>query len=216
MASTPIPPVTPHPAALPPMPAVARILSQFQPQQLASFVEVAIGLLDLADGDPDAEDSGDDEPTGDEQDASWTEFTSRGRHKHTAGGTEPFDKHEDTEEYDGDTGVEDGPKGFDPETDACLAGDDHISGGAAFPGYGGVHCDDRYPGEAEDAEREQMVHDVPMLPVVSLEPNPFSGERVPLGWSNLQTSFRSGGGIRSADTGRTLQTRGSDKPGEPV
>jgi hypothetical protein len=109
MASTPIPPVTPHPAALPPMPAVARILSQFEPQQLASFVEVAIGLLDLAEGDPEAEDNADEEPAGDEQDASWTEFTSRGRHKHTAGGTEPFDKHEDTEEDDNDTTAEDGP-----------------------------------------------------------------------------------------------------------
>ncbi len=49
-----------HPSALPPMPAVARILSQFDRPQLAGFIEVAIGLLDGADGDPDVELNGDE------------------------------------------------------------------------------------------------------------------------------------------------------------
>jgi hypothetical protein len=52
-------PATPHvlihPRAFPPMPAVARILSQFERPQLASFIEVAISLLDQEDGDPDVE-----------------------------------------------------------------------------------------------------------------------------------------------------------------
>lgn len=47
-----------NPGALPPMPAVARILSQFDRQQLAGFIEVAIDLLDTLDGDPDLEMTG--------------------------------------------------------------------------------------------------------------------------------------------------------------
>lgn len=39
----------------PPMPAVAAILSRYDRQQLEAFVTVAIDLLDVADGDPDAE-----------------------------------------------------------------------------------------------------------------------------------------------------------------
>lgn len=46
-----------QPSAAFSMPAVARILSQFERAQLAGFIEVALGLLDIADGDPDLEDS---------------------------------------------------------------------------------------------------------------------------------------------------------------
>lgn len=49
-----------HPRALPPMPAVVRILSQFERPQLAGFIEVAISLLDTLDGDPDVEANGDE------------------------------------------------------------------------------------------------------------------------------------------------------------
>lgn len=44
-----------HPAALPPMSAVARILSQFDRGKLEGFITVAIGLLDSMDGDAEAE-----------------------------------------------------------------------------------------------------------------------------------------------------------------
>lgn len=44
------------PNQLPPMPAVARILSRFDRAQLASFIEVAIDLADAMDGNTDAED----------------------------------------------------------------------------------------------------------------------------------------------------------------
>lgn len=43
-----------------PLPAVALILSRFDRVQLGSFVEVAIELMDVADGDFDAEPSGDE------------------------------------------------------------------------------------------------------------------------------------------------------------
>jgi len=46
-----------HPAALPPMPAVTRVLSQFDRPKLQGFIEVAIGLLDIMEGDPDLEDA---------------------------------------------------------------------------------------------------------------------------------------------------------------
>ena len=39
------------------MPAVARILSRFDRPKLEGFITVAIGLLDVLDGDPDFEDA---------------------------------------------------------------------------------------------------------------------------------------------------------------
>ena len=84
MASAPHTPArgVPVPAiGFAPMPAVARVLAGFQRDQLASFVEVAISLLDIADPDPDLEENGDDELVGDEEDAAWTEHHARGRHK---------------------------------------------------------------------------------------------------------------------------------------
>jgi hypothetical protein len=42
------------------MPAVARILSQFDRPKLEGFIAVAIGLLDVLDGDPDEEANGDE------------------------------------------------------------------------------------------------------------------------------------------------------------
>lgn len=51
--------IIPHPHAVPPIPAVARILSQFDREKVEAFIEIAIGLLDTLDGDPDRED-GDD------------------------------------------------------------------------------------------------------------------------------------------------------------
>lgn len=58
MASIPIgreaQPVT-LPGTIPPMPAVARILSRYDRGKLAAFVTVAIDLLDVLDGDPDRE-----------------------------------------------------------------------------------------------------------------------------------------------------------------
>lgn len=180
---------------LPPMPAVARVLAGFQRDQLASFVEVAIGLLDIADGDADEEDNGDDELTGDEQDAGWTEYHTRGRHKLASGMSESFDEHEDDEDDDPDTGVEDDPRGFDPEED--MAADD-------------LPCDE----PDQDLEHEQMQDDVPMLRTVTLDHNVFTDQRQPLGISNLQSSFRVGrDGIMSADSGAVHRPNGASWPG---
>jgi len=50
---------------VPPMPAVARILSRYDRKQLEAFLSVAIDLLDTLDGDENVEDSDvseDDDP----------------------------------------------------------------------------------------------------------------------------------------------------------
>jgi hypothetical protein len=44
-----------HPAAVPPIPAVVQILARYDRAQLAGFIEVAVGLLDVIDGDVEAE-----------------------------------------------------------------------------------------------------------------------------------------------------------------
>jgi hypothetical protein len=120
----------------------------------------------------------DAEAVGDENDQSYTEWTSRGRHKLALGGSEPFHDHEDAEEDDSDTGVEDGPDGFDPEEDRCLAGDDIMCSGSAL-GY----ADDDGPGDPEDAEHTQVAGDVPCVAVYAIEPNVFNGQRRLLGYT---------------------------------
>ncbi len=114
--------------AAPPMPAVARILARYDRPQLEAFLSIAIDLLDTMDPDPDGEDDG------------------------TAEDSDP------AEDDDPDTGVEDGPKGFDPEEDLCLAGD---HGGGMFAIHGNLHwgARDEDPGDVEefsdpDARRE--------------------------------------------------------------
>lgn len=94
-----------------PMPAVARILARIERDQLAGFIAVALDLIDTLDGDTVIEDE--DE-------------------------AEPDDVPEDD---DRDTGIEDDPRGFDPESDY---------------------------GEEEFGEVEQMVNDVPTVPCFAL------------------------------------------------
>ena len=60
-----------------PMPAVMRTLAQFDRQTLEAFISVAIGLLDVVDGDAEIEDEGDLEVDGDAADASWIEWHTR-------------------------------------------------------------------------------------------------------------------------------------------
>ena len=128
-----------------PMPAVARILAGFQRDQLANFIEVAIGLLDLADGDPEGYE-------GDTEDAFALSKQALGYN--TGPGCPTSDTGEDD---DADTGIEDDPRGCDPETD-----------------YGGE----------EAGECEQMANDVPTVPCFALEPGE-GGKRAFVGFCNL-------------------------------
>ena len=51
---------TTYPSA-PTAPAVMQVLGRFDRKALASFITVAIELLDVVDGDPDEEDNGDEQ-----------------------------------------------------------------------------------------------------------------------------------------------------------
>lgn len=101
MASVPIggdpAPVIRFPS-VPPMPAVARILSRYDRPTVEAFLAVAIDLLDTLDGpaDPDqpdfrprvdgmAGDPEDGEPTGDEGDWAWPEWDRRDPYGKRAG-----------------------------------------------------------------------------------------------------------------------------------
>jgi len=235
MATNPIEaesrPVT-LPGTFPPMPAVARILARHDRGKLAAFVSVAIDLMDVMDGDTDAEGSNwpedvravarehlpdDCEAAGDEADTSWTEFHTRGAHKLNPGVAGPDGPlHEDDEDSDADTSIEDDQQGFDGEEDCCLAGDDRVTSG---PVMGITEANwNMGPGDADDGEREQMQDDVPMLPVVSAEHNIFTDRRVDLGFSNLMSSFVTGKPIKSADTGEIHlnSAKFQRQPGIPV
>jgi hypothetical protein len=182
-------------------------------RELGDTIEGLIAFLDDLGGDPDLEDGADQEndlsdfePDDDAQgDIAWTEWQSRGRHKADRNGAELLARdrygnqlHEDdedddpAEDDDPDTGVEDDPRGFDPEED-----------------FGGE----------EYGESEQMLGDVPMPAVYSLDHDPFTDKRRFLGYSNLQSSFVSGPLVRSADSGaehRHCASNDNAKPGEPV
>lgn len=158
-----------HPSAQPPMPAVAAIMARYDRQKLASFIEVAIGLLDTMDGDPEAEPAtwteagnrdthaglpDDHEHTGDDQDIAWTEWHNRHpRHLRTS-------PHEPT----GSIHSEDDEEGDAPEDD---------------------DPDHEHDGQEPDHDDEiaQMPEDVPCIPVFTLEPNIFNGQRQLLGYT---------------------------------
>jgi hypothetical protein len=56
----------------------------------------------------------------------------------------------DLEDDDPDASVEDDPKGFDPEEDMCLAGDDRVASGSCTGAM--LICEDTGPGDADDQE----------------------------------------------------------------
>lgn len=126
---------TPAPPA-----AITRVLATFNRTQLAGFIAVAIDLIDLADGDADAEDNADDEPDGtDEGDAAWIEFSVRGRHKHDRHGAELMVRnsrgsiaHEDDEEDDApeldepDHGIDDLPHDAESQTIPAYGADQSL------------------------------------------------------------------------------------------
>lgn len=159
----------PHPSAQPPMPAVALILSRYDRQKLANFIEVAIGLLDTMDGDTDAEPAtwteagnrnthadlpDDHEHSGDDQDISWTEWHSRDPRRHRIAQSETIGSILSEDDEEDDHAEDDDP---DSEHDGSEPGNDD--------------------------EIAQMQGDVPCIPVFSLEPNIFDGQRQLLGYT---------------------------------
>jgi hypothetical protein len=157
--------------------AVARALNGFNRDQLGSAIEVLIALMDVADGDPDAEveDAGgetvpvladpefEDEDTHDPdleenglEDGFWLhpdlgsgpgcEIADHGEQAyvewttlrpHQKRGLNVLAGHEDDEDDDPDTGVEDDPRGFDPEQDMGIDDQPHDEDtGLVIPDYG--------------------------------------------------------------------------------
>lgn len=85
-----------------PLPAVSRfanlLLERHSPGEIGAAIDVLIDVLNLLGGDPDHEDNGDDEWSGDELDCAWIEWhTMRGSQKRGPNITKP---HEDAEEDD--------------------------------------------------------------------------------------------------------------------
>ena len=169
-------------------PRTFRRATELPAAQVAALVEQLIAELDRRDGDTDVELNGDEEDDpGDLKDTAFPEWHTRGRHKLYGGkwehpnGMGEHVAQEDSEDDDPDTSAEDAPAGFDPEQDMCTAGDDGVFSGSATlhdvmrPDYG--------PGDSVDEERDQMEQDVPCIPIVSLEPNIFNGQRQLLGYT---------------------------------
>lgn len=211
-----------HSAILIPPAALATVPTPL----IAAAIDQLIETLDARDPDPDIEDGeagesaitergrflherqlGDDgggqhclNTRTEDGEQAWPEWHTRGRHKdgnpsRQVQGTWGY--HEDDE---------------DADRDSCLASDDDPA----------RRVGDRLPGDRDDTEdghdreetrdqdeAEQMCNDVPCLPVVALEPNPFTGQRPFLGVDNLQPTFRdNGAGTLCAETGRTQYRNG--------
>ena len=133
--------------ASPPLIAVARVLGRFDRSTLEAFLTVAVELLDVADGDADLEDA-----TDLEDDHALSRLAT-GYDSGRGPGCEVADTGEDD---DIETGIEDDPRGCDPECDG---------------------------GEEEFGEIEQMANDVPTVPCFALEPDE-SGKRAFVGYWN--------------------------------
>lgn len=227
----------PLPGALPPAPAVMRILDQFNREEIGNTIEVLVALLDICDApaDPDEPEfrkfaagdlrnrndgmpgtPDDGEAIGDELDHAWPEWHARGKRRVTAGGYEMapptgLSPSEDDEDDD--------PAGQYDEDCYSAPGTPHGEG-AGCPISDNDHgIDDVRHDADDDMEREQLPGDVPMLKVYSLEPDPATGERTYLGRSNMMSTFRVGRpGERSADSG-AIHWQGMDParlPGTPV
>ncbi len=103
-----IPPIEPQGR----LAAFARLLNDFDPDELGLAIDLAIARLDARDGDPDLE------PNGDERDASYPESMVARSAVISGRAT----GHEDAED-------DDEPE--DDDEDCCDAGDDEIRSGLA-------------------------------------------------------------------------------------
>jgi hypothetical protein len=117
-------------------------------RELGDTIEGLIAFVDALAGDPDLEDGGDDEPTGDERDASAKEWEPerRGRRVNEVA-TRVSGRPWLTEDNEDDDPTE------DDDEDRCAAGDDAMTSGPACDYFEG--CTKGSPGNDDDAERGQ-------------------------------------------------------------
>ena len=191
----------------------------------------AIAVIDDADGDTDREEIGVEDsfechterygymgpgcPVADAHDDTWVEWSSMtGSAKRGPNFTAGPEDAEDDEGGGDDAQSEDEP-GFDPSHRRWANKSSDGAGCKISDSDFGV---DDVGEEIGEEEIEQMVGDVPCLPVFEIEPNPFDGKRKHLGMSNLLTPFVSNGGkVRSADTGNEHRLFGrTEGPGTVV
>lgn len=191
-------------------PAIARILSRCDRRKLDHFIEIALELVDVADGDPDLEATGDELDGDRAEDEAGAELYARledgpgcnigdpGEHsiqerhgKQPELKQSPADENREDNEGGGDTNDDEDEPNFSRPRQGCGAG-------CSIADPGGCEHDGREPDN--DAECEQMQDDVPCILAYSLEPNVFTGEREYLGLTNLQPSFVGNGqNVKSAD-----------------
>lgn len=162
----------------PPMPAVAQVLSRYCRLEIEAFIEVAIGLLDVIDGDPDCE------------------ADDRGGESLPV--PEGWDRPVDDDTVDPDLEETDIEDAFALSAAALEYGSDGPGCPIGDPDYG---IDDvAHDTSDDDREVEQLLHDVPMLPA-------FDHDRRSVGIVNLQSSFRANGGaVLSADSGKPYRS----------
>ncbi|MGE0776687.1 MAG: hypothetical protein AB7G25_07945 [Sphingomonadaceae bacterium] len=156
--------------ATPAQTALLAHLHSFPRDKLERTIEALIAIVDLIDGDNEAEPAtwteagnrdtrtdlpDDHEHTGDNQDMSWTEWQTR----------HPRTQRHAISEIAGSIHSE------DDEDDDPAEDDDP----------GGCEHDGREPDH--DTEDRQMEQDVPCIPVFTLEPNIFNGQRQLLGYT---------------------------------
>lgn len=85
----------------------------------------------------------------------------------------------DLEEDDPDSSIEDDVRGFDPEEDCCVAGDDRVCSGAAV-NFGGGGDDRAYLiGSEDDAEFDLRDLPPPNYEIDQTHPRNVSGRRYP-------------------------------------
>ena len=109
------------PNQFPPMPAVSRVMAQFDRSQVEAFVEVAIAVMDLFDGDADLEPETDRGVDDDGEQATWPTNSSQASNGANCMAWDNDDAEDDDpdHEHDGrepDTGGACGEYGIDQDT----------------------------------------------------------------------------------------------------
>jgi len=118
--------------------------------------------------------SEDCEPGGDEQDIAWTEWHGRGRRRQRSAPHETVGSIASEDDEEDDASGQCDEDGINTAFDAIC----YTVGGW------GAGCPISDPdAEHDGTEREQMQHDVPCIPVLTLEPNIFNGQRQLLGYT---------------------------------
>lgn len=112
-------------------------------KEVGDTIDGLMAFLDDLGGDPDLEDGGDLEPTGDELDASFPEWRAGSRRR--------MQRHAEPALWSEDAEQDDEPE--DSDSDRCAAGDDHMIAGAVAQRdlwfrYGHIETGDEVDAEA--------------------------------------------------------------------